>query len=409
MRRLALALLGSALIAAACGEENAAVPEPIVIDESGPQASEAPPADPDELTTVAGGDTVDGEAGFEGRADIWPTGNRISRGAGDLTTAPVEVRLDSPAVWLVPSSPEPEAPWAAVLADGRLVWIDPVERAVEVLDPAWGDAEPIVRSGRIETWNVAADFPGALSDGRAVTDGEIVVVLAYPTDRYGHAVLGDDIEAGAIEIHAATDGPGLDARIELERDVVEGRTALLGDADGDGTDEILVTLSNADTGARLVLYDQAGALVAESDPIGRGNRWRNQLAIAPVGPNGEIEVVDIRTPHLGRTIEWFRLDGGRLELVAELPGFTSHVIGSRNLELAIVADPDGDGRLEVVASSPDRFVLSVVARTEDGAEVEASVDLGARLSSNIGAVDHDDGSASYAAGSDDGVVRFWLS
>ena len=121
------------------------------------------------------------------------------------------------------------------------------------------------------------------------------------------------------------------------------------------------------------------------------------------------EVIDIRTPHLGRTIEWFRLDGDRLELVAELPGFTSHVIGSRNLELAIVADPDGDGRLEVVASSPDRLVLSVVARTDDGADIEATVDLGARLSSNIGAVDHADGGASYAVGTDDGLVRFWLS
>ncbi|MEM8707378.1 MAG: hypothetical protein AAGE98_13025 [Actinomycetota bacterium] len=409
MRRLALALLALALIAAACGEEEAAMPAPIVIDESVPQASEATPADPDEPTTVAGVEPIDDEVGFEGRADIRPTGNRISRGAGDLAAAPIEVQLDSPAVWLVPSSPEPAASWAAVLADGQLVWIDPVEQAVEILDPDWGDVEPIVRAGRIETWNVATDFPGALSDGRVVTDGEIVVVLADPTDRYGHAVLGDDIEAGAIEIHAATDGPGQNTRIELERDVVEGRTALLGDVDGDGTDEILVTLSNADTGARLALYDRSGAAVAESDPIGRGNRWRNQLAIAPVGPNGEIEVVDIRTPHLGRTIEWFRLEGDRLELVAELPGFTSHVIGSRNLELAIVADPDGDGRLEVVASSPDRFVLSVVARTDDGAEVEVAIDLGARLSSNIGAVDHDDGSASYAVGTDDGVVRFWLS
>lgn len=386
MRRGLLLVLVSILLATACGDDAdpVLVPAPVELD--------------------------DGVPGFEGRADIRSTGNRISTGAGDLDGPAIEVMLDSPAVWVVPTSDEAGAPWVVVFDDGRLATVDVFDGTVTVLDVEWGGAEPIVReSGDIEAvWAPNAERPDLLADGRAVTDGDITVVLADPTDRYGHAVLGDDIEAATVEIQRAGDGSVL-ARVELDGDVVEGRTALLGDVDGDGVDEILVTQSNSSGGARLVVYDRDGELVAESAPIGRGNRWRNQLAIAPLGPNGEIEVVDVRTPHLGRTIEWFRLDGDELVLVAEEVGYTSHVLGSRNLDLAIVADADGDGRLEVVAPMPSRTKLGVIARVDDGTEVEFTVDLGARLSSNFGAVDHPDGGATYVAGTDDGVLRFWVS
>lgn len=386
MRRL-LSVLVLALVAAACGDDDldpVLVPGPVVLE--------------------------DGVPGFEGRADIRPTGNRISTGIGDLDGPAIEVMLESPAVWVVPTSDEAGAPWVVVFDDGRLATVDVLDGTVTVLDVEWGDAEPIVReSGDIEAvWAANAERPDLLADGRAVTDGDITVVLADPTGRYGHAVLGDGIEAATVEIQRTGDG-SVRARVELDDDVVEGRTALLGDVDGDGVDEILVTQSNDDGGARLVVYDRDGELVAESAPIGRGNRWRNQLAIAPLGPNGEIEVVDVRTPHLGRTIEWFRLEGDELVLVAEEVGYTSHVLGSRNLDLAIVADADGDGRLEVVAPMPSRTELGVIARVDGGTEVEFTVELGARLSSNFGAVDHPDGGATYVVCTDDGLLRFWVS
>ena len=384
-RLLPLAVL--ALVGAACGADSSPVLSPA----------------PVELDTPA--------SGFEGRADIASTGNRISTGVGDLDGPAIEVQLDAAAEWLVPTADEAGAGWVAVLADGRLVWIDPMQGTVDVLDEAWGDAEPIVREGGgvAAMWDIPdADRDTVLADVRPVDDGDIRVLLADPTGRYGHAVLGDGVEAATIEIRRSGDG-AVRARIELEDDVVEGRGALLADVDGDGRSEILVTQSNDGGGARLVLYDADGELVAESDPIGRGNRWRNQLAIAPVGPGGELEVIDVRTPHLGRTIEWFRIEGDRLELVAEEIGYTSHVLGSRNLDLAIVADADGDGRLEVVAPTPSREALGVIARVEGGTEVEFTVELGAKLSSNVGAVDHPDGGATYAAGTDDGLVRFWVS
>lgn len=382
-RLLALALLGFATVA--CSDT--------------PPPSTAPPAD----VLV---DTATAEH-WIGRADISPSGNRVSTGRGDIRSVPVEFSLESAAVWLVPLAAERNAPWVAVLADGRLVELDLVGGEVVVLDDGWAGAEPHVIGGRVAAMApepIGDDALEPLFDARTVTDGDTTVTLVGPTGRYGHAVLGDGIEASGFLVAGRG---GSSTLVDFDSDVIEGRSALLGDADGDGHAEILVTLSNGRSGARLVLYDTDGSLVAESEAIGRGNRWRNQLAIAPLGPDGEIEVVDVRTPHLGRTIEYFRLEGDQLVRVATQSGFTSHVLGSRNLELAIVADPDGDGALEVIAPTSDRLELGVVARTPEGTTIEHTVELGALLSSNVGAVDHPDGSASYAVGTRDGTLLFW--
>ncbi|MEM9465140.1 MAG: hypothetical protein AAGA90_07190 [Actinomycetota bacterium] len=416
MTRWSGLLVGAAVLAVACaGGEETAEPSPsrlsaIELDADGRPDPDIEPSDPVSASASTGEVAEDDvRLGFEGRADIDATGNRVSTGTGDLSAEPIEIRLDQPAIWLVPSSPERGAPWAAVLDDGRLVWIDPRSGEVDVLVEDWGDAEPVVRGAeRIDTWDLASLFPDALPDGRLVSGRDVAVFLAEPTDRYRHGVLGDVVEAAAIEIRSTEDGSS-EFRVELDVDVVEGRSALLGDADGDGDDEILVTQSNDRNGARLVLYDADGTLLAESTSVGRGNRWRSQLAIAPVGPDGEIEIVDVRTPHLGRTIEWFRLEGDELVRVAERDGYTNHVLGSRNLDLGIVADPDGDGRLEVVVPTSDRRAVGVVARTAAGTDEEFRVDLGARLSSNLGAIDHPDGGATYAIGTEDGRIRFWVS
>lgn len=386
-------------------------------------ACSADPPDPVPLTARPGNGvftTVEGaraepqantsaaHATWEGRVDIQRTGNRVSNGKGGLAGAPQEIVLASPAIWLVPTSPERGARWVAVLDDGSLVVLDLDQATAEVVDPNWGDAEPFVtEEGEIlATLERPHLFEDQLSDSRWVTDGELSVVLTEPTERYGHGVLGDRVEAAAISI--LHEPAGERHEVQLAQDVVEGTSAILADVTGDGGSEILVTQSNAQVGARLVVYDRLGQQLAESPPIGLGNRWRNQLAVGPLGPEGEIEIVDIRTPHIGGVIEWFRVEDGRLVQVANLSGFTSHVIGSRNLDLAIVADADGDGDLEVVAPSADRRRLGVIARTHDGAERTITVELSDRLASNFGAVDHPDGTATYAAGTADGVIRFWL-
>ncbi len=348
--------------------------------------------------------------------DLQPSANRVIEGRGAFSsTTPQAVELPdgrSPA-WLVPTN---DGSWIAVLDDGSTIdigiadsgMIDATASApVGTFDPTAGP--PILIDGELVDESTGRSlFTDPLPDTRIVTDGIRLVALAGPTDRYGHAVLGDAIEGSAVEIVDDDGTVTTPIRID-EPDVIEAVSPMLADVNQDGEPEVLLTLSNADTGARLAAYELDGALVAETAPIGTGNRWRNLLAVAPTGPDGEIEVIDIRTPHIGGTVQFFRNDGsGELVLVASADGYSTHAIGSRNLDLGIVSDADGDGRLDVLLPTQSRDELAVVTRddSDNGVREVTRVALGAPISTNVSAVAHRGGVA-YAVGTADGRVVIW--
>ena len=46
-------------------------------------------------------------------------------------------------------------------------------------------------------------------------------------------------------------------------------------------------------------YDEDGLhVVAESDPTGADFRWLHQISVAPLGPNGEIEIAVVKTLYI---------------------------------------------------------------------------------------------------------------
>lgn len=248
----------------------------------------------------------------------------------------------------------------------------------------------------------------ALLDGRlTVSSDGLMAVLVDPTDRYPHAIAGDALEAGAVAFVS------LETQQEVARtsfgdvDVFEGLYGMFADLTGNGTDELVVTLSNRELGAWLAVIDEDGEIVAESSPIGRSNRWRHQLAVGPFGPDGEIELVDVRTPHIGGIVEFFRLDGGVLDLAATAQEYSTHAIGSRNLDMAAAFDVDGDGRAEVIVPTVQRDELHVLGRVVDSVETVMVLPLEARLSSNLVAVPTSDGGIVLVAGLADGRIRIW--
>lgn len=353
-----------------------------------------------------------------GRVDLQPTGNRVIEGRGAIgSSMPVTVELPTgrSARWLIPTD---RHTWSAVLDDGSTIELTIEGRSavtattsapVGTHDPSAGP--PFLLDGRLADESTGRDlFTDPLPDTRVVTDGRQLVALAAPTDRYGHGVLGDAIEASSVEV-VSDDGSSTTPISVEEPDVIEGVSPLLADVDEDGALDVVLTLSNSETGARLAAYAFDGTPIAETAPIGTGSRWRNLLAIAPTGPNGEVEIIDIRTPHIGGTLQFFRNDGdGTLELVASASGYSTHVIGSRNLDLGIVTDADGDGRLDVLLPSQSRDALAVVTRddnAEDGASEIGRVALGADLTTNVSALPHGDDGVAYAVGTADGRVIVW--
>ena len=439
MRYLTL-ILAASLLAAACAD-GAATTSSVSPDTT------LEPAATDQPTQESTAPTVVDLPGATATVTGTASGNRVHQGSADLTDAAfTDIPLNGVPVWVVGVETRDGPMWVVALEDGTVEAWAIVGGKPERRSPGVGSLPPgtpplvSIDDGKVEVVAPPADasplthpviVDGTLvyvtTDGRLVVAGDgtattlsidalldsrlsvsqngLVSVLAGPTDRYPHAVLGDNLEAARIVVVDVASASVVGEATISEPSVIEGIAAPWVDADGDGSEELLVTVSNGEVGARLALYAPDGQLVAEGPPIGQGNRWRNQLGAGPVGPDGEIGVIDVRVPHIGGVVEYFRLQGDELVRAAERSGFTSHGIGSRNLDWALAADLTGDGRLDVVAPTQDRAALGILSRTLDGVEVVTELDLPGRLTSNLSFVGSPDGS--LAAGTTDGILRVW--
>ncbi len=284
-----------------------------------------------------------------------------------------------------------------VLLDGGLVYINTAGDLI-----FWNNNQPL------STVSLQA-----LPDARIVSSsaGQIAVYGGADDQRYTHGVLGDSIEATNLSVLAISDDQlQTVTTISLpEPDVFEGLSPIWADVDGDGTDDLIATVSNAQVGAQIRVYRVDGTLLAASDPIGQGQRWRHQLAYGPFGPNGESEIVDVRTPHLGGIVEFFQLQGDRLEIAASLPGYTSHVLGTRNLDMAVAGDFNGDGQPEIVLPVQDRSALAGLQHGPDGVVEVWRLPLDGTLVTNLSAITLPDQSLALAAGTQDKRLRVWVS
>ena len=250
----------------------------------------------------------------------------------------------------------------------------------------------------------------ALHDGRILSNGESeLLLLTDPSSDYDHGIVGDALEARGVSIVTISEEPKAKQILSLPaQTVIEGISAIWADLDGDGLREIIITQSNAQDGAQIAVYNNDGQWLAASDPIGLAYRWRHQMAVAPFGPNGEMELASVFTPHIGGIVEFMQLDGEKLDVVARLAGYTSHVIGSRNLDMALAADVDADGQIELLLPNQNLSTLAAIQRTSNGAEVAWELELGDILASNLASARFEDGTIAIGAGLQSGLLRLWL-
>jgi len=257
----------------------------------------------------------------------------------------------------------------------------------------------------------------ALRDSRPVVSstGLIAVYVGATNQRYVHGILGDNYEGSGLAVLQLTANQfGVVKRTDLQgEDVFEGISPFWADVNGDGTDDLVTTVSNSTVGSwiRVYLFDGKD-FTAEinSTPLGQDSRWIHQIAFGPFGPNGENEIAAVRTPDINGAVQFLRYntETSALDTVGEAEGYTSHMIGSINVDMAVAGDFNGDGHPELVLPSQDRTRIAGVQHTAEGVREMWSLPVNGRIVTNLSAVVLNDGSLALAYGTDDGRLRVWL-
>lgn len=207
-----------------------------------------------------------------------------------------------------------------------------------------------------------------LGDG-VVTRGDLTIAkawLAQPTRRYGHGVLGDKVEAGQLRV--ATYDKRQYAFTLAADSVFEDLIPRVVDMEGDGQEEVLLVRSRLGMGASTILLgfdlDESNPLLgvlAESEPIGRSNRWLNPVGVADFDGDGEREIAVVITPHIGGILTVYTRKGSRLVSKYDVRGFSNHVIGSRELGMSAIVDFNEDGVPDMALPGAQRLRLRIVS------------------------------------------------
>lgn len=309
--------------------------------------------------------------GLDGRGRIVSTGGRTGPGVAEHSTP-------------------------ACLPDGDLVALAADARTVMRLGPHLGIEAQAPVDALADTIVSYVDRGDPEGSARG-----FVALLAEPTFRYRHGVLGDEVEAGAVVVLRARDLSTV-ARWHVGVPAVIEQRGVLPYA-FDGREGFWVTRSTAVRGAGVVALElvptASGGLLRPSTAapaIGTGNRWLHLFAAT-----GSTAYA-VRTPHLGGPLERYRLDGATVTVDRYDLGVTSHVLGSRNLSLGAILSAGAVDRL--VLPKRDLHALRVIACAEY-CRVTQELRLSGRVHSNVAVASADDGASVVWAADDAGAIH----
>jgi hypothetical protein len=260
-----------------------------------------------------------------------------------------------------------------------------------------------IRNGRSQSWPVQAAFipkyrarqkPFATPDARVTINNKAIreAWLTRPTRRYDHAILGDEIEGGALAV-ALPSGRKIEYVLD-ENSVFEDRMARLVDLDGDGRNEIVLVQSTLDGGAALAIYgldNEQIVKLTQTSSIGLTHRWLNPAVAADFDGDGQVEIAYVETPHTGGILKIVRLqkDGRKywLQSVATLAGFSNHKMGSQELQQAVTFDWNGDGSPDIILPGAARQTIKVVSLDKGTLQIIDSMKIGGQIDSPLIAAD----------------------
>lgn len=169
-------------------------------------------------------------------------------------------------------------------------------------------------------------------------DKRVYTQYTMPTERYSHGILGDKIEAAQLMV--TVDSVFYTLKLANEY-VFEDIRPRLYDVDGDGELEFITIRTNVLHGAGIAIYklvDKQLQEYAYVPEIGTAYRWLNIVAINDLDNDGIVELVWIETPHIGGILKVGKIKAGKLDVFDQLPGYSNHAIGKRNLCLSVLSE-----------------------------------------------------------------------
>ncbi len=306
----------------------------------------------------------------------------------------------------------------AVSPDGRLlVWSEGFLRAFDVGSPlsrltfpvpvtlegkAWDDLLAVAADGAMVLIGSLPSAPRVLSrvEARALPDARITlgsldgsaglqaVVLSDPTDRYPHGALGDKLEASAVTV--VTVAPNaLEVRfrhILRGRGVIEDLIPILAPVGEGRRPAVVVVKSTLTQGSSIMAlgWRETGLeILAEGPAFGQSNRWVHVLGAADVSGDRIPELIAVNTPHLAGVLVAYERRGAALVPTAKALGYSSHAFGSRNQDQAVLADMNGNGRLEIILPRQSRDVLAALEMSSGRWEERWALQLAGPVQSNL--------------------------
>lgn len=236
-------------------------------------------------------------------------------------------------------------------ADSQGASLSPLSGIECGLAAVWaiGTRGEIVRLEQVDgLWESVKRAPvDALLDGRivrfdlAANSDPKLFVLAAPSTRYAHGVLGDAIEPTALKMidpHSLQVESTLSLPEPYVFEDLSVRPVKLG---GRHYLALVRSSDNAGSGVALIGLEKGElAIIATGPEIGRGQRWMNLLVPRSANDTDAGAVLyAVETPHIGGRLHRYALKGRRLEATFVADGVSTHAIGSRVLDAYVFLSP----------------------------------------------------------------------
>jgi hypothetical protein len=294
------------------------------------------------------------------------------------------------ASWQLQTIAIPEAP-RRILGTGALTSLQGV--IVETISGAWyslADCEVGVCAELITAPHAPEVLPQGAVPGSKVATGRHRIArawLAEPVQRLANRTLGGDV-AGALVVEEQT---ARSYRIDLGvSEAFEDRRVRIVDLNTDDTDIILVVKSSQDMGASLAAIALGGEgllqTLAESEPVGQPGGWLNPVGVGNFTGSGSNDVAIVRSPDADGELQILGFSEHAFSPRFRVRNISNHVPGSDIVDMAVVADFDGDGATDIAVPDASRQHIRILSFRNGQIAEPATIELPAPVTTEIAGI-----------------------